>query len=321
MNNNGALVISLDFELLWGVFDVMDFKRKRTYFSNTRDVIPQIVKIFEEYGIHATWATVGMLFNKDWEEWKENLPHKLPSYINPSLSAYVFADKNKEEEIKDFCFAPGLITLITQSPGQEIGTHTYSHYYCLEPGQKLKQFEADLAASVRLASKFNITLKSLVFPRNQLNPEYLKICTEFGIKNVRSNPSSWYWEDSRSENIFNKLARTGDAYFPFDMKSYELREIRVNLELPIEQKASRFYRPVEGNTFLRRLKLNRIKTEMTTAARNNRIYHLWWHPHNFGDQPEKSLTDLREILHHFDNLKKAYNFKSLNMGELGELIS
>jgi hypothetical protein len=26
--------------------------------------------LFSEYDIHCTWATVGMLFNKDWEERK-----------------------------------------------------------------------------------------------------------------------------------------------------------------------------------------------------------------------------------------------------------
>ena len=64
---NGALVISLDFELLWGVFDKVDWRDKKKYFQNTRRVIPEILRLFEQYEISSTWATVGMLFNKYWE--------------------------------------------------------------------------------------------------------------------------------------------------------------------------------------------------------------------------------------------------------------
>ena len=58
MNENGFLVLSLDFELLWGVFDKVDYKEKKTYFKNTRKVIPEILDLFSEFQIHSTWATV-----------------------------------------------------------------------------------------------------------------------------------------------------------------------------------------------------------------------------------------------------------------------
>lgn len=52
----------------------------------------------------------------------------------------------------------------------------------------------------------------------------------------------------------------------------------------IEIPASRFFRPFKNNEkIIQRLKLNRIKNEMTFAAKKGRNYHLWWHPHNFGE--------------------------------------
>ncbi len=77
-STNGFLVISLDFELLWGVFDKVDYKEKVNYFNNTRKVIPEILNLFSEYQIHCTWATVGMLFNENWTEWQKNLPSTPP---------------------------------------------------------------------------------------------------------------------------------------------------------------------------------------------------------------------------------------------------
>lgn len=319
MNDNGYFVVSLDFELLWGVFDVVDFNHKRKYFENTRNVIPRILEEFSRFDIHATWAVVGMLFNKDWQEWNENKPKLVPNYSNVKLSAYKFGNSIKNDDSENLVFAPELIETIKNSLGQEIGTHTYSHYYCLESGQSSEEFKADLEKSIVLAGKLNIELKSLVFPRNQLKHEYLQICAEMGIENVRSNPSSWYWKDTLSEAFLVKIARSGDAYFPLGNKVYPFSQKNKEKGFPLEQKASRFLRPVEGNVLLRKLKINRIKKEMTKAAKNKQVYHLWWHPHNFGERPNESLEDLRIILEHFKYCQIKYNFRSVNMQEMNSL--
>lgn len=317
---HGKFIISLDFELLWGIFDVVDYRSKKQYFLQTKEVIPSILKLFLESKIHATWATVGMLFNHNWKEWQENFPSVLPVYEIPGLSAYNFGNSIKSSATEEYCFAPKLIKQIATTPGQEIATHTYSHYYCLEQGQNEASFTEDLEKAVKKAESIGVELKSLVFPRNQLKEGYLNICAEYGIENVRSNPSSWYWKDAASENIFTKLGRTGDAYFPFGKKSYSLQELQRKKGLPLEQKASRFLRPLEGNPLLRKLKLKKIMSEMETAAKSKEIYHLWWHPHNFGDQPEESMKDLKIIINHFRSLKEKYGLKSLNMAELGTMV-
>lgn len=320
MSNNGYLVISLDFELIWGVFDVVDLKTKEHYFLNTLKVIPQVLKLFKENEIHATWASVGMLFNKDWDEWDKNIPKLVPEYEKESLSAYNYGRSNPNNNLDNIFFAPSLIEQIIVTEGQEMGTHTYSHYYCQENHQTLEQFEQDLIKAITIAEKFNVKLKSLVFPRNQLKKEYLKICRDLGILNVRSNPSNWYWKDPKATSLFTKIARTADAYINLGNKCYDLEDIKSNNSYPLEHPASRFLRPFETNSNLRKLKLKRIKMEMTYAAKNNKVYHLWWHPHNFGDNPKESMIDLKDILNHFKFLQDKYNFTSLNMQELGEII-
>jgi peptidoglycan/xylan/chitin deacetylase (PgdA/CDA1 family) len=317
---NGFLVISLDFELLWGVFDKVDHKEKEGYFRNTRKVIPEILNLFSEYEIHATWATVGMLFNKNWEEWRKNTPENLPSYKNNVLSAYNYGDSINSSETEFLCFARDLIQQIQNTPGQEIGTHTYSHYYCLEEGQTLASFKADLEKSIELAKQMGIELKSLVFPRNQFNEDYLKVCYDLGIENVRSNPTDWYWKDTQNDTLQNKIFRTGDAYLGFNNKSYKLTALNVEKGKPLSQKASRLLRPYSTNKLLNELKLKRIKSEMTFAAKNNEIYHLWWHPHNFGNNPDENIADLKEILNHYSGCNQKYGFQSVTMNEVGLMI-
>ena len=317
----GHLVISLDFELLWGVFDVVDFSEKKKYFQNTHKVIPQILEEFRRNGIHATWAIVGMLFNENWQEWEQNIPEAKPNYENEKLSAYDFGKKINSEETANLCFAPKLIEEIKKIEGQEIATHTYSHYYCMEPGQNIAEFKADLEQAVKVAKEKNINLASLIFPRNQIDESYLKVCKDLGIETVRSNPSNWYWKDPSSEALLIKICRTGDAYFSFGKrKSYPFSELEETKSGVLTQKASRFFRPYETNKFLHKLKMKRIKSEMLEAAKNNEIYHLWWHPHNFGDHPEESMHDLKEILTVYQECREKYSFGSAHMQDIHEMF-
>lgn len=312
----GTLIISLDFELVWGIFDHINIENKVSYFNNTLKVIPEIVNVFGKNEINATWATVGMLFNENWDEWYSNIPKELPMYQNPKLNPYEFGKNNRKENLSKFFFAPKLIQEIQSIKGQEIGTHTYSHYYCLEKGQTINQFEADIQQAVKIANKFKISLESLVFPRNQFNEEYLQICNKYKIQTVRTNPNFWYWDTNKPETLASKIARTGDAYFPFGIKSYS-GSTCVENEV-FQQKASRFLRPQSKYTLLNSLRLNRIKDEMIYAAKNNEVYHLWWHPHNFGTDSEGAIKALHAIMEMFNFCNEKYGMQSKSMKQFSD---
>lgn len=307
----GTLVISLDFELVWGLFDHIDINDTVSYFNNTLEAIPQIISIFEKNNIQATWATVGMLFNENWEEWHSNIPDSIPTYNKVELNPYVYGKNHQKSGLDQFFFAPDLIKTIQSTEGQEIGTHTYSHYYCLEKGQTKAQFEADINQAMKMAQKFNIDLKSLVFPRNQFNEDYLEICAQKNIETVRTNPNFWYWDTTKKETFAVKLARTGDAYLPFGKKSYEANSLTPDKVLC--QQASRFLRPQHSLGVLNAARLNRIKNEMIQAAENGEVYHLWWHPHNFGGDVVGSIKTLLAIVETFKYCNETYGMESLTM--------
>src|SRR5215469_8798579 len=85
----GALVISLDFELHWGVRDKRPVDGPyRENLVGARQAIPQMLDVFEEFGIAATWATVGFLFARNRQERQEFSPAIRPKYNNPQLDAY-----------------------------------------------------------------------------------------------------------------------------------------------------------------------------------------------------------------------------------------
>src|SRR5215218_1692446 len=127
----GALVISLDFEFHWGVRHTTppDGPYRRNLLG-VWEAVPKMLALFEEYGIAATWATVGFLFAKSRQELEEFSPSVKPLYANPLLSPY--QEPIGESEIDDpLHFTPSLIDVIRKTPHQELATHTFSHYYCL----------------------------------------------------------------------------------------------------------------------------------------------------------------------------------------------
>jgi hypothetical protein len=84
--------------------------------------------------------------------------------------------------------------------------------------------------------------------------------------------------------------------------------------------ASRFLRPVRRNAALERLRLWRITTAMETAARHRTLFHLWWHPHNFGVDLQENLAFLRDILDHFRTLQDRYGMRSMTMAALADEV-
>lgn len=313
----GSFIISLDFELHWGVAELWSLKEREDYFETTRESIPQVLELFSQNHIHATWATVGFLFAKDKEQLLKLMPSKKPTYNNKKLSYYSLIDNNEvgfNEKDDPYHYAPSLIRLILDTPNQELGTHTFAHYYCNEKGQTKEQFDADLKAAKLIAKEnFDIELQSLVFPRNQFNSDYLEIAFQNGIKVVRSNPNVWFWNHY---STLSPLARALDTLMPIS-NSLTFNQNNLSKDKVLLLPASRFLRPYsKKESVIQKVKVNRIKSEMTFAAKQNKSYHLWWHPHNFGYDLDENMQMLKGIISHFNFLNQKYGFQSKSMIEM-----
>lgn len=312
---SGQFVISLDFELLWGVRDHAD---KQAYGQNVlgaRQAVPRMLELFVKHGISATWATVGFLFCESKDELIDLLPQERPTYRNAQLSNYSYLDEvGKNERTDPYYFGASLVDAINKSPGQELGTHTMSHYYCLEDGASPATFEADLCAAKKLAELRGVALKSIVFPRNQYNSAYLKACARQGISHYRGNPNRWAYRAAkgRDQTPTRRAVRLIDAYSGV-LGAQTFAPSKDGL---INVPASRFLRPCSGKlAVFQPLHLWTIKRGMTVAAKAGTGYHLWWHPHNFGQELEANLSGLQQIIDHFTTLRDRYGMQSFAMGD------
>lgn len=314
----GTMCISLDFELHWGIRDNFQVEDCKEILLGARVAIPRMLELFEEYKIRATWATVGFLFCETRDELLSYIPRALPHYTNPNLSPYnMLHEIGENEEADPYHFAPSLIRLIGSYPDQEIGSHTFSHYYSLEPGQDAAAFRADILAAQRIASHAGYTLKSLVFPRNGIAQAYISICEEVGFTSYRGT-QGWMYQYGGGPvvNNFRRAARLLSAYIGTSSHDcFSLSDVQQGT--PRNVIGSAFLRPPTATAgTLETLRIRRILDSLTHAAQRGLIYHLWWHPHNFGGNIEKNLSVLRTILEHFAWLRNRYGFSSRHMADI-----
>ena len=319
--NRGTLTISLDLELYWGMRDVISIDDYKQQLIGVETAIPAILELFAKYQIHATWATVGFLHYSDREQLQQNLPQIQPSYDKAELDPYPYIATIEPERHARLHFCPEPIGLIAGVAGQEIGTHTFSHYYCLEPGQTEEEFKADLQAAIAVARQNNLDTKSLVFPRNQYNRAYLEAIAECGIDCYRGNETHPIYNDEAGDGDrpLKRMLRLIDAYFNISGHNC-YSQASLQQSYPINIPSSRFLRPYSAKLkSLEPLRLRRITSGLKRAAIRGEIYHLWWHPHNFGTNLNENLNFLTRILQYYQQLNERHQMQSLNMGEIADL--
>jgi peptidoglycan/xylan/chitin deacetylase (PgdA/CDA1 family) len=284
--------------------------------------VPALLALFEEFGIHATWATVGFLFFDGRRDLLDALPVRRPTYTQPGLSPYdAFASLGDNEKDDPFHFAPSLIRRIADTPHQEIGTHTFSHYYCLEDGQHPADFRDDLEAAVEVTrAKLGRSLRSIVFPRNQTSPAYIAVSRLLGLLAYRGNLTDWAYRprSAEDESVLRRGVRLADAYW--SLSGSNSRRVHANgASGLVDVPGSRYLRPYSvALRHLEPLRLRRIKTDLHYAAIRGEVYHLWWHPHDFGVHLAENLRAMREILTFFASLRDAYGMETLTMAEAAE---
>ncbi len=281
----GTLVISLDFEIHWGVRDWAP--PDGPYVANllgVREAVPRMLEMFQEFGVAATWATVGLLFAESKEEADRFRPAVLPRYRNAALFPYE-EPVGHDESDDPLHYGRSLLEAIRRTPRQEIGSHTFSHYYCLEAGQDRAAFSADVDSAVRIAEAFGVELLSMVFPRNQVDARYVEVLAERGFLSYRGRQPGWInrWRGMEGFGLPARAIRVLDSYVNISGSAIARWEGLVDVAGLCNIPATRFLRPyVPRLRRLEPLRLRRITTAMTRAARSGGLFHLWWHPHNFG---------------------------------------
>lgn len=317
---NGTFVVSLDFEQFWGMTGTVSFQNYERNILAGRKAIPAVLALFDRYGIHATWAVVGFQFAEDAKELSSYLPPEAlrPSYQNMTSATYPLIEKlSGDEESQPCYFSPSLIAEIARHPNQEIGSHTFSHYYCREPGQTTRQFAADMEAAKKIGRDKGFAISSVVFPRDMSTPEHAQVLRQLGFTAYRDEADDWI-HNKIPVHILRRALTLLDVYLPLTGFRGPQPSNENGIVRTVGNRQFRYYFKPLG--FLEWAKVRRIKGQMKYAAKHGLSYHLWWHPHNLGDHTEALLCQLEDIFRYYKHLQQKYGMQSVNMDELAHLI-
>ncbi|WOD43365.1 polysaccharide deacetylase family protein [Hwangdonia lutea] len=327
---NGKFIISLDYELHWGVFDALPLNAYKSNLLNVNDVVTKLLELSDKYGIKLTFATVGLLFAENKAEIEKHMPDSIPLYDNENLNPFkLLGHIGKNESLDTIHYAKSAINKIKSNNNHEIGTHTFGHYNCLAPGQNTVNFNSDLVAAKKIANSIGVEIKSIVFPKNQVNKNYLEVCKKNGITSYRGNENHVLYNPNPNLKglkkhlfIIYRFLRLLDSYINISgFNTYPIQNLKPNDLGLVNLPSSRFLRPyVPRLSILEGFKLRRIKKAMKHAAINNELFHLWWHPHNFGANMDENFKNLELIFQEYTSLNKKFNFQSDTMTGLTNKI-
>jgi hypothetical protein len=267
--STGALCVSIDLEMAWGIWDRPSPEYHRLCAEKEREIVDGLLGLFASREVAATWAIVGRLLDRD-------------------------GDAAARSEHGDrIWYAPAIVEAVrAAAPRQDIGSHSFSHIYFGEADRA--EIAADLETARRTHERHGLDFASFVFPRNQV--EHLDLLAQAGIKVFRSVDVGWHTTVRlRAGKLPGRVANLTDKMLPVPPTAVH-PQVHPNglVELP----SSMLLLARSGLRKLVRPELVALKARLglEAARRNGGIFHLWFHPSNFYYETERQLQVLGSIL-------------------------
>jgi peptidoglycan/xylan/chitin deacetylase (PgdA/CDA1 family) len=310
--DRGVFTLSLDFELIWGTLDLAGPERFRKACELEREVvIDRLLDLFTEFDVPATWCVVGHLF-LDRCEAQNGIKH--PDSVRPTHGwadgDWFKHDPGGSEQTAPLFFGRSLIEKIRACPTpQEIGSHSFSHVIFGDTGCSREAAESELEMCVNAAREMGIELRSFAFPRNRVG--HLDLLQRYGITCYRGPEPNWYshkgWPPSlkRLGHLWDVITAARPMAVMPEMTEQGL------LNIP----GSMIYFPAHGwrRAIPISLRVKRAIKGLESAAREKRVFHLWFHPVNMADRMDAMFAGLRRVLSRVTELRERGELVALPM--------
>jgi peptidoglycan/xylan/chitin deacetylase (PgdA/CDA1 family) len=314
--DRGVFTLSLDFELIWGTLDGGPERFRRICEIEHDVVVERLLTLLAEYEIPATWCIVGHLFLSSCAP-ADGVKH--PEIVRPSQTwsdAEWFAhDPCSTEQTDPIFYGASLIEKIRACRvAQEIGCHSFSHVIFDDVGCTRETAASELAECLRLARERGLTMCSFAFPRNRVG--HLDVLRDHGFTCYRGPEPVWFGRP-RVPALAKRAGHLTDV----------LTARRPPVVLPRETveglwniPGSMLLFPMHGR---RRhipdlLRVRRALKGLDSAVDQRSIFHLWLHPTNLADEPERMFGVLRTILERVAELR-AHD--SLDVRPMGSIVA
>ncbi|MGI9627176.1 MAG: hypothetical protein ACR2QM_10105 [Longimicrobiales bacterium] len=287
----GVFILSLDTELAWGALHNRGHIARQHLYEQTRPAIKRLLALHEEFGIEATWAIVGSLFETGYPE-TGGMKH--PELVRPTYGwlkdDWLEPVPAGDSKTAPNWYAPDIVESVLEcSAPQEVGCHTFTHVIVGEPGCSRACFDSELAACQAAASKWGVELKTLVFPRNSIG--HLDVLASHGFQAFRGNVSA-PWQRFFPGPV-GKAARGMQWTLPVPPLTAAPKRVGSLWDLP----ATTLYlhRGGVAGRIPIELRVRRARSGIRQAIRRGETFHLYFHPFNLATDPDGMLDGLRRI--------------------------
>ena len=312
--NRGSFVLSLDFELIWGSLDRWGPEKFRAACERERsEVFGAFLALLDEFEIPATWGVVGHLMLDSCAPVNGT---KHPEIIPPTHAwqedAWFAHDPSSDEARAPVFYGRSLVEkLLEARVAQEIACHSFSHVIFGDPGCSRETAVSEVRACVRAADDLGITLRSFVFPRN--NVGHLDVLREHGFTCFRGGDPTWLPGDITADRL-RRARRLADVVMARRPPVVLPERTHGLINIP----GSMMFFPLHG---ARRhipisLRVRRALKGVEAAVREKRIMHLWLHPTNLADETGEMLGAFRTVFAEVARRRELGELDVLPMGEL-----
>ena len=307
----GVFTLSLDFELIWGTLDRGPEAFRRACQVERDQVLDRLLALLGEFEVSATWCVLGHLFLGSCRAVDgRKHPEVVPPQHNRVEGDWFAHDPCGTEETDPIFYGRSLIGRIRSCPvPQEIGCHSFSHPIFGDPGCSTETARTELAECVRLAAEVGVEMSAFAFPRNRVG--HLEVLRDHGFTCYRGPEPTWY-ERERWPRPLRRAGHLLDVVTARRPPVVLPEKTHPGLwNLP----GSMIYFPMHG---LRRhiplsVRVARALKGLDTASERSRVFHLWFHPTNLADEPERMFSGLRRILERADGLRAEDRISILPM--------
>lgn len=292
--------MSIDTEMLWGPTTKSGKALLLGKGKEDREAIASILNIFKKYDIGATWAIVGHLF-RDRCDRSDCLTSK-----NMSIYGYHpewYHDPYSNCDLDSLHYGKDVVEMIlSNSAGQEIGYHSYSHPNFKEIPREMAEDELAQAKGIR--QDWGIEMKSFVFPLDKiahvdLLPKYGFSIFRGGLPRRRKDLSSIH---RKVNGAINKIIAP-----PVDPR-YQNDIWEIPSSMP-------FSDPQFPNSIQFRAKLG-----LNRAISSNRVFHIYLHPWDLLLY-ERLKDDLDTFIGYVASKRDDGALRVMTMGEYASSLS
>ena len=180
--------------------------------------------------------------------------------------------------------------------------------------------------SVRLPSRDAAALRCVpsCFRAINFGRAMRALLKQVGVVCYRGNEPHWMYQPRprSQETLAVRAPRLLDHYVSLSGSKVVRWEEILQPSGLCDVRSSMFLRPYSPQRkSLESIRLRRIAGGIRAAAEQRGIFHLWWHPHNFGANTKENLDFLRSVLEVFASCRQAHGMRSLSMLDVAALVT